>query len=223
MIDHLVFASNDLPTASARIADCAGSRPRRPVAATSGEGTYNELLSLGGATYLEVIGPDPAQPAPDGPRPFGIDGLTGRLSSRGACVRQRPLAEIVDRGAGRRHRARRRRRDVATSSRRCVAGVGTDLSTARRAIRSRPAVHDRLGPTSAHPSDTLPAAVRLVGLDVYTSDAGSCYGSRSTSSVSRRMSMCISGHDGDGRTLRARIAHAATARSRCQADHQLRR
>jgi hypothetical protein len=30
---------------------------------------------LGPATYLEIIAPDPEQPAPDAPRPFGIDGL----------------------------------------------------------------------------------------------------------------------------------------------------
>jgi hypothetical protein len=33
-------------------------------------------LGLGGAAFLEVIGPDPGQPDPAGPRPFGIDELT---------------------------------------------------------------------------------------------------------------------------------------------------
>jgi len=34
------------------------------------------LLSLGNGSYLELVGPDPDQPDPPGPRPFGVDGLT---------------------------------------------------------------------------------------------------------------------------------------------------
>jgi hypothetical protein len=41
-----------------------------------GLGTRNYLVGLGGVTYLEILGPDPEQPAPAGPRPFRVDGLT---------------------------------------------------------------------------------------------------------------------------------------------------
>jgi hypothetical protein len=41
----------------------------------NGSGTRNALLALGAQTYLEIIAPDPGQPAPSMPRPFGIDGL----------------------------------------------------------------------------------------------------------------------------------------------------
>ena len=44
---------------------------------------------------MEVIGPDPEQPAPDGARPFGIDTLVGPALVAW-CVRpQRPLAEVL--------------------------------------------------------------------------------------------------------------------------------
>lgn len=48
-----------------------------PGGAHPGRGTRNYLVSLGGSGYLEIIGPDPDQPEPTLPRPFGIDGLTG--------------------------------------------------------------------------------------------------------------------------------------------------
>ena len=165
MIDHLVFASNDLPSASATVAELLGFTPT-PGGHHVGKGTYNELLPLGGATYLEVIGPDPQQSAPEGPRPFGIDGLT-RSALVAWCVRpRRPLPQII------------------TESR----AIGVELGEVSAMSRRRPdgvllewelTLPQLAGPfgmalpfmidwaDSTHPTESLPAGAELVELTVH--------------------------------------------------------
>ena len=76
MLDHIVYAVPDLDTAVAELERRFGVRAT-PGGKHTGAGTHNALLSLGTDAYLEIIGPDPDQPAPPGPRSFGIDELTG--------------------------------------------------------------------------------------------------------------------------------------------------
>ncbi|AIS01215.1 VOC family protein [Streptomyces glaucescens] len=75
-LDHLVLATPDL---AATLADFTRRTGVTPAAGGThvGLGTRNHLVGLGGAGYLEIIGPDPEQPAPAGPRPFGVDLLPG--------------------------------------------------------------------------------------------------------------------------------------------------
>ena len=86
MLDHIVLATPDVQASVEQIADATGIRAELG-GHFPGRGVYNHLIALGNEAYLEIIGPDPAQPNPDGPLPFGMDGFRdGSLSDRGAHI-----------------------------------------------------------------------------------------------------------------------------------------
>ncbi|UBU17998.1 VOC family protein [Nonomuraea gerenzanensis] len=93
MLDHLVYATPALDDTVAALERALGVRPAEG-GRHLGLGTRNYLLGLGGPRYLEIVGPDPEQPDPDGPRWFMIDELAGpRLVNW--CVRPADLDATV--------------------------------------------------------------------------------------------------------------------------------
>jgi len=74
-LDHLVYATPDLDASVEELAERFGTEPVAG-GAHPGWGTCNALVGLGTGMYLEIIGPDPTQPAPERSRPFLIDDLT---------------------------------------------------------------------------------------------------------------------------------------------------
>ena len=71
-LDHLVVMARSLDEGARWLERELGVRPD-PGGAHAGFGTHNALLRLGDDVYLEILAPDPGQPAPARPRLFGLD------------------------------------------------------------------------------------------------------------------------------------------------------
>lgn len=99
-VDHLVYAVPDLDVGISDLERELGVRAT-PGGSHPGLGTRNALLALGPAVYLEIIGPDPEQPAPARPLPFGLDGIgKGRLVTWAAGADDLEARVERARGAG---------------------------------------------------------------------------------------------------------------------------
>jgi hypothetical protein len=148
LIDHLVYAVPDLALAD----DLGlGLSPGGP---HIGLGTRNFLASLGGGAYLEVIGPDPDQPTPEGPRPFGIDDLSAPKLVAWA-VRVENINEVVDRAKAQGYDPG----PVMSMSRRRPDGVLLEWLLTPPAGGVLPFLID--WGSTPHPANSLPAGLEL--------------------------------------------------------------
>lgn len=159
-VDHLVYATPDLQAGVETVQKVLGVR-----AAAGGQhpgrGTRNALLSLGPGRYLEIIGPDPEQPKPAQPRPFGIDALKGpRLVTWAA------KGTDLERLTSEARRGGVKLGDVIAGSRRRTDGV----LLAWRYTDPRVVVAEGVVPffidwgTTPHPADTAAPGVSLIAL-----------------------------------------------------------
>lgn len=160
-IDHLVYATPDLQTAVAEIESRFGVAPT-PGGAHLGSGTFNALLGLGNRTYLEIIGPDPAQPDPEWPRPFGIDTLETSSLVAWCASPHRPLDEVAAdaRAAGFEPGA------VRAMTRQRPDGVILEWTLTEPPADGVLPFFIDWGRT-AHPSEALPVGGTLVALDLF--------------------------------------------------------
>lgn len=166
MIDHLVLATADLARGSQLVTELLGVSPTAG-GSHVGIGTRNELVSLGCARYLEIIGPDPDQPDPAMPRPFGVDRLVQPVLVAWCARPRRPLADVI--GKAGQHGIELG--PVASMSRRRPDGVLLEWQL------TFPQLDGPLGGAlpflidwgaSPHPTDTLPRGPRLIELEIFS-------------------------------------------------------
>ena len=167
ILDHIVYAAPDLDAAIEQVEQLLGVR-----AAIGGQhpgwGTRNALLSLGPKAYLEIMGPDPSQPEPKQPRPFGMDTISKpRMVSW--VARTDDIQSVID-------KAKRQALDLGellAKSRRKPDGselkwTMTDLTKNR--MEGMIPYFINWG-HSAHPAESSPKGCRLIKLELFHPDA----------------------------------------------------
>lgn len=92
-VDHIVYAVPDLDQGVAGIERRLGVRAT-PGGRHESTGSHNALLGLGGASYLEIIAPDPTNPNPPRPRAFNLD-ENGEPRLAGWATRSTAIDETV--------------------------------------------------------------------------------------------------------------------------------
>lgn len=193
-LDHLAVSAATLAEGVAHVETLLGVT-LAPGGAHPAMGTHNRLLGLGPGLYLEVIAIDPAAPAPDRPRWFGLDRFSGPPRLTNWIARTGDL-------------------DAALAV--APDGTGTPMALSRGDLRWRmavpgdgrlpfdggfPALIEWQG--AAHPSALLPdAGCRLTALDIEHPQAGALR--QAVAQLSDDIQVSIT--QGPVKTIRASIA-----------------
>ena len=164
VFDHMAVSALTLAEGVAAVEDALGL-PLQGGGQHPHMATHNRLIGMGDL-YLEVIAPDPAQPAPTWPRWFDLDHFTGPPRLTNWVTRTDDLTAALDA---------------------CPPGTGTPLTLQRGDYRwilavpadgrlpydgAFPAVTQWLG--TLHPAKTLPdQGLRLTRLEIAHPDAAS--------------------------------------------------
>jgi hypothetical protein len=155
-LDHLVFATPDLAATSAMVARCTGVEPLMG-GQHVGKGTCNMLCSFGPSSYLEIVGPDPQQADPPGPRPFGIDDLR-----EAALVAWAIAVQYMDKALRNARAGGHDPGDAAAMQRRRPDGVLLSWELTMVPSPAVPFLIDWLG--SPHPASSSPSGLKLLSL-----------------------------------------------------------
>ena len=194
MLDHIILGCSDLDGGVQFIAERTGVRAVLG-GVHPGHGTRNSLLSVGGRSYLEVLAPDPQQPALTWYR------MLPELSEPrllGWAVQVANLAELAQRlGTAR----------IACKTPTAGSRVRPD---GRRLRWTMLALEDNRGgllpfflewsADSTHPSEDAPAGCRLVGFGVESPDPDELAG------MYQRLGVEVAVKRGDRPRIFARIA-----------------
>jgi hypothetical protein len=162
VIDHLVYATRDVDATAIELSHRLGVKPAAG-GRHLGYGTRNALLSLG-SSYLEIIGPDEGQPRPSGGYWYGIENIhTPRLFTWTARV------EHIEAVAAHAHASGYKPGDVHKVFRQLPNGDELSFE-----LTLPTGAGDGLVPNliewavgSAHPSQTSPGGIELLGLRGY--------------------------------------------------------
>ena len=167
VLDHLVYITSDLDAAVERVEQLFSVR-----AAIGGQhpgwGTKNALLALGPKAYLEIMGPDPSQPEPKQPRPFGMDTMSKpRLVTW--VARTDDIQSVID-------KAKRQDLDLGElqeKSRRKPDGsiLKWTMTDLRKDRKDGTIPYFINWGDSAHPAENSPKGCRLIKLEVFHPDA----------------------------------------------------
>ncbi len=166
-LDHLVLAVPDLAEGCAWFEDLTSVKPV-PGGRHPSFGTHNALVHLGNRQYLELLAADAESEVPP-PRWMGVDAVAEPTLTRWAVrttalERDAEYLRAYDAALGTVTDGRRARADGSTLSWRLT------LPTAAPTVAVIPFLIDWSG-SSAHPTDALPPACRLVGFSLFDDPA----------------------------------------------------